>query len=304
MPKAPPAMPPWMGNVDPSQLGFPFEVDRSGYTKQTELPFKNTAQGPLYLDAYRPASLSEPAPLVLMIHGGGWRSGGRFQMGLTRWAGYLACAGFTVASIDYRLAPATSYPDSFQDCLEALDWCIENAHALGADPERIGLWGDSAGGHLALLLATSQTRPDFRGPRLRSGGTRIRSVVALYPPTDLLSLHELERRYHEGTTTAACFVGAEPEADPARWKQASPIDQVHAKAPPTLILQGTADLLVPHQQALDYSARAEKLGAPHEVHLVQDGVHGFDRVAPDQEARRLIERSRSFLLENLKEGAR
>ncbi|MAJ61008.1 MAG: hypothetical protein CBC48_14180 [bacterium TMED88] len=302
MPEAETPLPAWMGNVDPSQVGFPLEVDRSRYTKTTEIPFKKTEQGVLHLDAYRPTGVPEPTPFVLMIHGGGWRGGGRFNMGLPRWAGYLACAGFSVASIDYRLAPETSYPDSFQDCLDAFDWCVQHAQDLGADPDRMGLWGDSAGGHLALLLATSQTRSDFDGPRLRSGSERIRGVVALYPPTDLLRLHELERRFHPGTTTAAQFVGAAPEAEPERWTQASPLHQVHSKAPPTLLLQGTSDLLVPEQQALDYAARAQSLKAPHELHILQGGGHGFDRVAPSAEACQLIERSRSFLIENLHRG--
>ncbi len=293
------ALPAWMGGIDPSQLGFPFEVDRSRYVKETGLAYKHTDRGELLLDAYRPTHGDEPAPLVVMIHGGGWRGGGRYQMGLTRWAGYLASAGMAVVSIDYRLAPATSYPDSFQDCLDAVDWAVEHAHGLGADVERMGLWGDSAGGHLVLLLGTSQTRDDYRGPRLRAGAERIRSVVAWYPPTDLLALHTAESRAHDGPTVTGGFVGCPPESDPERWRLASPIEQVHPQAPPTLILQGTRDLLVPQAQALAYAARAEEHGAAHELHIVEDGVHGFDRVAPGEDARRLIERTRTFLLDHL-----
>jgi acetyl esterase/lipase len=293
------ALPAWMGEADPSQLGFPIEIDRNLYVKQRGLTYKQTASGPLLLDAYRPALHEAPAPLVVMIHGGAWHRGGRFEMGLTRWAGYLASAGFAVVSIDYRLAPATSFPDSFADCVDAVDWAVEHAERLGADPERIGLWGDSAGGHLVLLLGTSQTRPDYAGPRLRAGGQRIRGVVAWYPPTDLVALHEAEVRAHGGATTTSGFVGALPETDPERWRLASPIEQAHAAAPPTLILQGTRDLLVPHAQALAYAERLEALGAEHELHIVEGAVHGFDRVAPGEDARRLIERTRSFLSEQL-----
>ena len=236
-----------------------------------------------------------------MIHGGGWRGGGRYQMGLTRWAGYLAASGLAVASIDYRLAPETTYPDSFQDCLDALDWTVDQAATLGINSNRIGLWGDSAGGHLALLLGTSQTREDYPGPRARTPADRIQAVVALYPPTDLVALHEAERRFHDGPTATASFVGVNPEDNGEVWGQVSPIEQVHKQTPPTLILQGTRDLLVPHQQAVDYAAQAKRVGAPHELHLVENAVHGFDRVAPDSEARRLIERSRDFLLNQLTE---
>ncbi|MBW2699171.1 MAG: alpha/beta hydrolase [Deltaproteobacteria bacterium] len=126
------AVPAWMGDVDPSQIGFPFELDRSAYTKRTGLVYKQTDIGPLHLDAYRPTNVDAPAPLVVMIHGGGWSRGGRYEMGLTRWAGYLASAGLAVVSIDYRLTPATRYPDSFGDCLDAIDWAVENAGDLGA----------------------------------------------------------------------------------------------------------------------------------------------------------------------------
>jgi acetyl esterase/lipase len=292
-------IPAWMGDVRAEDLGFPFPVDRSRYRKETGIPYKETAEGPLHLDAYRPARPEAPggAPLVVMIHGGGWQGGGRYAMGLTRWAGYLASAGLAVVSIDYRLAPATTYPDSFGDCLDAVDWAVANAGRLGADPARVGLWGDSAGGHLALLLATSQTRGDVGGPRLACGGGRLRAVAAWYPPTDLPALHEAEAG--AGGTVVRQFVGADPEAAPARWREASPIHQVHPEAPPTLLLQGTRDLLVPAAQATRYAERAAEVGAACELHVVEGAVHGFDRVAPGAEARARIERCRAFLLDVL-----
>src|SRR5215468_8813480 len=108
----------WMGDVDPSRIGFPLAVDRSAYRKETGIAYKETSSGALLLDAYRPTAAGRH-PLVVMIHGGAWARGGRFDMGLTKWAGYLAAAGLAVVSIDYRLAPETTYPDSFQDCLDA-----------------------------------------------------------------------------------------------------------------------------------------------------------------------------------------
>ncbi len=305
MPDSPasPAVADWMGDIHPDQLGFPLEIDRSLYTKDTGLTFKQTPSGPLKLDAYRPTNVGGAAvPLVVMMHGGGWHQGGRYQMGLSRWAGYLASSGLAVVSIDYRLAPDTQYPDSFCDCLDAIDWAVDHASDLGADPERVGLWGDSAGGHLVLLTATSQTRPDFSGPRLRNGAERLRAVVAWYPPTDMVDIHASERRSHDGpSTTAERFIGCLPEADPARWAEASPLEQAHAAMPPSLVLQGTRDLLVPHRHAVRFAERLDALGARHESHIVDGAPHGFDRVAPGEEARRLIERSRTFLLDALRD---
>jgi acetyl esterase/lipase len=291
-------IPAWMGDVDPSQIGFPFPIDKARYEKRTGIAYKQTDSGPLRLDAYRPAS-GDAHPLVVMIHGGGWARGGRFEMGLSKWAGYLATAGLCVVSIDYRLAPATHYPDSFQDCLDAVDWVVQHAAELGADADRIGLWGDSAGGHLVLLLALSQTRPDFTGPRMKTAAQSLGAAVAFYPPTDLLRLHRAELRGGAELTMVRSFLGAAPDEEPDRWREASPIEQVHAAAPPLLLLQGTRDLLVPHRHIETFTAKLTEAGARHELHIVVDGVHGFDRVAPGPQSKSLIERSREFLLENL-----
>lgn len=301
---SPVQLPAWMGDVDPSQVGFPFAPDRSSYTKSPGIAFKQTEGGPLELDLYLP---NEPTgsgapPLVVMIHGGGWQRGGRYQMGLTRWAGYLAEAGLAVASIDYRLAPATRYPDSFADCLDAIDWLVDRADDHGFDATRIALWGDSAGGHLVLLAATSQTRGDFGGPIMRTQAEHLRCVVALYPPTDLLSMHEAVTRGKGGETAMQSFVGRTPEEDRARWDEVSPHEQAHEGVPPTMILQGTRDLLVPHWQATRYAERLVELGAIHELHMVEDAIHGFDRLAPDDQVKSLIRGSRNFLLAHLGAG--
>jgi acetyl esterase/lipase len=291
------ALPAWMGDTDPSRIGFPFEPDRRRYRKRTGITYKETPLGPLLLDSYRPAE-GGAHPLVVMIHGGAWCGGGRFQMGLTRWAGYLATGGLAVVSIDYRLAPAAHYPDSFQDCLDAVDWAVEHAAEIGCDPERIGLWGDSAGGHLALLLATSQTNPAFSGPRMRTPAGRLGAVVAWYPPTDLLALHRAAAR---GPTPRIVldFVGIEPEVDPERWREASPSEQLHAAMPPALVLQGTRDFLVPYAHTVRFSEKLAAAGIEHEFHLVDGALHGFDRVAPCERARALIVHSRDFLCERL-----
>ncbi|MAI78498.1 MAG: hypothetical protein CL917_06145 [Deltaproteobacteria bacterium] len=296
------SIPSWMKNISPETIGFPIELDRSLYTKEKGIIYKETDQGELALDAYLPVLDSpEPRPGVVMIHGGGWHRGGRFQMGLTHWAGYLASAGLCVFSIDYRLAPETTYPDSFKDCLDAIDYVVHHAETFDLDPERIGLWGDSAGGHLVLLAGSSQTRSDFTGPKMRTKPGSLKAVVAWYPPTDLEALHQAERRVHTGSTTTARFVGSEPSEQPEQWKEVSPIEQVHAHSPPCLILQGTGDFLVPTDQATRYEARAREEGAAVELHVVEGAPHGFDRLAPGDEGRRLVVRSREFLVEALME---
>jgi acetyl esterase/lipase len=221
-------------------------------------------------------------------------------MGLTKWAAYLATAGLAVVSIDYRLAPAATYPAPFQDCLDAVDWAVEHAAELGADPARVGLWGDSAGGHLVLLLATSQTNPRFRGPRLRADASHLGAVVAFYPPTDLVRLDAAEQNGPFGTRTVRSFVGVDAADDPERWREASPIAHVHGAMPATMLLHGTRDLLVPHSESARFAERLAAAGVRHRIEIVEGGVHGFDRVAPGERARALITDARDFLRDGLR----
>ena len=95
------------------------------------------------------------------------------------------------------------------------------------------------------------------------------------------------------------FVGVEPDADPGRWREASPIEHVHAALPPILLLQGTRDYLVPHAQATSFAARLAAVGAPHRLEIVEGSVHGFDRIGPDERARTLIADARAFLRSTL-----
>jgi acetyl esterase/lipase len=209
----------------------------------------------------------------------------------------------SVVSIDYRLAPHTTYPDSFQDCLDAVDWAVDHAEELGFDATRIGVWGDSAGGHLALLLACSQTHPSFPGPRMRASRTALKAVVAFYPPTDLERLYASEQRAGilEASVVRA-FVGRRPEEDTARWREASPIEHVHENLPPIFLLQGTHDMLVPKSQAIRFAERLVQVGAEHRLEIIEDGVHGFDRIAPSPQTVELIEETRRFLTERLAAG--
>ena len=291
-------VPAWLRDIDPDQLGFPLPIERNRYQTESGIPYKETPTGPLLLDTYRPVTAGS-YPQVVIIHGGGWARGGRSEMGMSQWAGYLASGGLTVVSIDYRLVPETSYPDSFQDCLDAVDWVVEHAADLGGDPARIGLWGDSAGGHLALLIATSQTNPSFSGPRMRSDSAHLRAAVAFYAPTNLLRLHRAVHRDDGWGGMVRDFVGTDPELDPQRWREASPSDHVHPRVPPLLLLHGKRDMYVPYKGTVAFAEQLAAVGAPHELHLVENGLHGFDRIAPGQEGKALIARSREFLRERL-----
>ncbi len=133
---------------------------------------------------------------------------------------------------------------------------------------------------------------------MRTDAARLRAVAALYPPTDLLALDRAEQRAGIARIVRD-FLGAEAGDAPQRWRDASPIEHVHGAQPPIFILQGTRDLLVPASQATRFAERLAAAGAPHRLEIVEGGLHGFDRIAPDARAVGLIGDVRAFLREKL-----
>ncbi|WP_375424031.1 alpha/beta hydrolase fold domain-containing protein [uncultured Friedmanniella sp.] len=206
---------------------------------------------PLELDLYLPPAGPVPAPVVVFLHGGGWRLGSRRSVG-PAYPGptaegtaptpfeVVAAAGIAVASVDYRLTGEATWPAQLDDAKDAVGWLRLRADDLGVDPARIAAWGESAGGHLAALLGLSGT---------------VTAVAAWYPPSDLAAL--------PGDTGAdpgapdsreAQLLGAPLAAVPELAAAASPVAYVAPGAPPFLLLHGRADRAVPWEQSERFAA--------------------------------------------------
>lgn len=221
---------------------------------------------PLHLDVYATPS-TRPRPVVLVIHGGSWSAGDRTQ--LPSHGRRLAAAGYVVAAMDYRLAPRHPFPAALDDVYAALDWLRANAVAHGIDPDRVVLYGRSAGGHLALLAAYRGARPYVRG------------VVSLYAPTDLHFswANPSNPLVLDTPTTLRAFMGGAPTdsaALDARYTQASPLRHVHAGAPPTLLVHGGRDELVRTRQMTRLAERLDAEGVPHVVLALPWASHGCE----------------------------
>ncbi|GIJ73377.1 lipase [Virgisporangium ochraceum] len=208
----------------------------------------------LRLDLLRPTEPAGPRPVVVYVHGGGWHEGDR-GAGMHPWLNpLLAAHGFVTASVTYRLSGDAHWPAPLDDVMAAVCWLRAHVDTHGGDPDRIGLWGHSAGAHLAALTA------------LRLPG-HVRAVALSACPSDL-------RDERPGTGNEVDrLIG--PAADrPGALVDASPVCHAHPAAPPFLIAHGTADTVVPiaHGQALrDALVRAGVEvawtpvdGAPHE----------------------------------------
>jgi acetyl esterase len=216
----------------------------------------------LRMDASIPAS-PERAPAVVIVHGGGWVSGDR-RFDVQPLFEPLSDAGFAWFSISYRLATdVTQFGVAIADVQDAVRYVRCHAVAFNIDPGKIALIGESAGGQLAAMAA-------LRG----SGDTAVEAVVALYAPTDLVSLVKASngipaqiRNSVRGTPWETLVI--------AGLTHLSPIDNVRHDMPPFLFIHGTADRLVPFQQSSDMCKRMKKAGATCELYAVEGAGHGI-----------------------------
>ncbi|MGK5683671.1 alpha/beta hydrolase fold domain-containing protein [Actinoplanes sp. URMC 104] len=228
---------------------------------------------PLELDLYLPPGTSAPPPVVVFLHGGGWRVGSRHSAGPAFRAAVpspferVAASGVAVASIDYRLSGEAHWPAQRDDAEAAVRWLRTRAGELGVDGARIAAWGESAGGQLAAILGLT--------------GDRIATVVAWYPPTDLVALPgDAGADPAAPDSREAQLLGAPVSAVPDLAADASPVSHVHAGAPPFLLLHGRHDRLIPCRQSERLRDALTRTGAPVTLETY-DGADHMWLGAPD-----------------------
>lgn len=222
----------------------------------------------LKMDLYRPQKGN--GALVLYIHGGGWTSGSKNGgSGSEMWAELLG-RGYMVAAIDYRLAPEFKFPAQMEDVTCAVLYLKRHAAELGIDPERIGAYGGSAGGHLASLLGTTGGHGYEMG--VTTLDAEVAAVVDLFGPTDLTV------DFEGASARIISTVFGASERDAKVLVQASPVHQVSADDPPFLIIHGENDALVPIAQGERLYEALVAAGVEAEFVPVKNANHGF---APD-----------------------
>lgn len=222
----------------------------------------------LKCDIYTPPGATAKAPAILLVHGGGWRQGER---GVMRGYGErLAAAGFVGVAPEYRLTPESAWPAQIHDIKAAVRWVRANADELGVDPERIAILGRSAGAHLALLVAGAPDLADFDGVGGNAGvSSAVAASIAIFPPT-LFFLGE--ERVHGGSP-AHSLLGDAATAELAR--AASPVSYARPGFPPTFLLHGTADKLVPASASMVMYEALVAAHVPVEMHMYAEQPHGF-----------------------------
>ena len=263
--------------------GLPTSPERSPETVTYAGPDEVGEQ--LRLDVWEPPGRAGPdgprgRPAVIVVHGGGWRRGARGQTPL--WDEWLARKGYVVFDVDYRLAPPPRWQDAPGDVKCAVGWVKENADRYGVDPGRVALVGFSAGGHLALLSAYTEGNGDLP-PSCEvgsAGDAGVSAVAAFYPPTDLRRLYEMEwlwaRPNFVGLEATKLFLGGTPDTAPYRYRVSSPIAQAGPSDPPTLLIHGGADRVVPVEQSRLLAGRLRDAGVSHRLLELPWANHSFD----------------------------
>jgi acetyl esterase/lipase len=236
------------------------------------IEYKNINGRSLQLDIYQPKGMMKPAALLVFIHGGGWRGGDRadYLVYLT----HFASLGYVTATVSYRFVKEALYPACVEDIRDAVQFLYQNGEKYNYDPDRICLIGGSAGSHLAMLAAygwkkkESAAESDSESPNKHN----IKAVVEIYGPTDFTTV------YARNHPTITGFLARSYQDAPQLYVEASPITYVTKNSPPTLILQGTSDMLVPLSQAELLKHKLDSLGVPNVYRPVPGWPHTMDMV--------------------------
>jgi acetyl esterase/lipase len=232
-----------------------------------------------------------PFPLVICIHGGAWRSGTRSSYHALLQT--LSRNGFVAATIDYRLAPAAKFPSQVHDVKAAVRFLRANAVRFNIDPDRIGVLGDSSGGHLALMLGLTSTRDNLEGQRGNAEHTStVQAIVNYYGPTDFT----VSEAWQEAQLNEAIkFLGTNDMRSEIA-KTASPTTYIDRNDPPILSVHGDRDPIVPVSQARHLHQRLESAGVTQHLKVVKSAGHGWQ----GEDAVRVEQLTIEFLAEHLK----
>jgi acetyl esterase/lipase len=266
-----------------------------GLVAERGLVYARREGRPLHLDLFRPASVGErKIPAVLLIHGGGWRSGDRSME--VPMAQRLASEGYVTAAVEYRLSPEARFPAALCDAREALRWLRSRAGKYGIDTARMAVMGGSSGGHLAAFLGTN-----VEGEECADAGpaVRVRAVVDFDGPVDLTDPVESGKDGDPAAPSSAKQWLGHAYADrPDLWRKASPAFLVNSRTAPILFVNSAQPRYRAGRDTM--IARMKELGIDNEVREIPDSPHTFWILRPWNEQG--FTYALSFLNRQMKQG--
>lgn len=258
----------------------------------------------LMLDIAVPKSGNGPFPLVICLHGGAWKGGSRKDLSRgVLWADFgtgggglveaLAAENYVAASVGYRLAPKSKFPAQIQDAKTAVRFLRANAKKYNIDPERVGVVGFSAGGHIAALMGTATAQPAFDGARYSDFSSKVDCVVDFFGPADLTLYTEtpaIEKSF------MVPLLGAASGEHMEVYENASPLKYASKDSAAFLIFHGTTDIIVPLIHSKRLHEKLLRAGVESELIPVPFKGHGWF----GDEARNSYARTLKFLDKRLK----
>jgi len=232
---------------------------------------------PLHLDIHLPAGANEPLPVIVAIPGGGWCSCSKeiegFEPGLVE-------AGFAMVCINYRISSIAIAPANIHDCKAAVRWIRSNAANHGLNPDRIGVYGGSAGGHLAAMLGCSHGVKELEGngeEHPPSHSSAVQAVCAVCAPTDLtrIAIPEIREHFPDLYEVTERYLGGAVLQRLELARLVSPLTYASPGCPPMLLIHGNADTIVPVEESMILHEALGKAGAKTSLRIIEAGPHGW-----------------------------
>jgi acetyl esterase/lipase len=260
------------------QKQYPFAVPAlpdipTGVAVKRSVVYRTVAGRQLRMDICLPARAdARVVPAVMLIHGGGWRSGD-MSMELPM-ALQLAAHGYVAATVEYRLSPEALYPGAVLDLKAAVRWIRAHAREYGVDTLRIAAYGCSSGGHLASLLGVTNGAREYEEGEHPGCSSTIQAVVDIDGPLDLTHPEESGKDTIPSKPSAAkSWLGSRYADEPELWKKASPVTHLHRGMPPMLFVNSSLERYhVGRDAAVDTMKRC---GIYYEVHTIPNTPHPF-----------------------------
>lgn len=286
--------------------GSALGAEPAEFTTFPDLTYATIGDEKLKLDLVVPKGAG-PHPCVVCFHGGAWKAGNRKDLtkptlfapgGKEEGTEFsllemLARKGYAAASVSYRLAPQNKFPAQIEDAKTSVRFLRTNAKKYDFDTDRFASLGFSSGGHLAALLGVTDSTAGFDGKLYPGVSSRVQTVIDYFGPTQL-SL------FAETPGVADIFMvpllGKECRTDAKCYTKASPIEYVSKAAPPTLIIHGNLDFIVPIIHSERFHEKLKAAGVKTEFLVMKGKGHGWTGDATETSAKALVK----FLDENLK----
>jgi acetyl esterase/lipase len=239
---------------------------------QTDIEYARAGEVSLKLDLHRPQA--ENPPLLVYVHGGGWRAGDKKDMPVVD----LYDKGYAIASVDYRLSTQAVFPAQVHDIKAAIRFLRSNAGVYHINASKIAIVGSSAGGHLAALVGVSNGSKELEGSigEHLDQSSDVQAIVSYYGASNLESI--LSQSTPKGLEfripALKLLLGDTPDKKPELARLASPVKHLDKKDPPLLLIHGDADPQMPPQQSQELAKACEKQGLPVTLILLPGSLHG------------------------------